>query len=423
VRVLFLSQLWPYPPDSGGKVKAYHALRGLAADHEVTLLAFARPEDSFRDCPEVTSLCRQVKVVVRARSPWRDLRELCLSMARGRAFTLERDRNAEMSAAVTGLCDGREFDVIHADRLHMAAFVPRPTRATTILDAHNVESQVFARLSRGWSNPVRRGLYRLEARRLAAAEGRIVAGFDHVLCVSQADRDNLVALAGPHFAGREPAFSVIPVGVDCHYFGARALLRHPHRLLLVGNLGWPPNAEAAVWCLQRVFPCLRRALPQVRLVIIGARAPLAVRRLARPPGVILRGYVPDLRPEYAQAAALLVPLRSGSGLRVKILEAFAAGLPVVSTTVGAEGIEAVSDRHLLLADDARAFAAAAIRVLTTPRLARRLSAESRSLAESHYDWPLLHDRLRGVYWEIAQNRDRHAQHGRFDLVEPARRGR
>ena len=138
MRVLFLSQLWPYPPDSGGKVKAYHALRGLAADHEVTLLAFARPEDSFRDCPEVTSLCRQVKVVVRARSPWRDLRELGLSMARGRAFTLERDRNREMSAAAASLCREQEFDVIHVDRLHMAAFAPRPTRATTLLDAHNV---------------------------------------------------------------------------------------------------------------------------------------------------------------------------------------------------------------------------------------------------------------------------------------------
>ena len=169
-------------------------------------------------------------------------------------------------------------------------------------------------------------------------------------------------------------------------------------LLHIGTMFYPPNADAVRWFVAEVFDRIRAAVPDARFVVVGARPPADIAALHDPArGIEVRGYVPDIAPLLAEAAATVVPTRAGSGMRVKILEAMAMGLPVVSTTVGAEGIVAVPETHLLIADDAPAFADAAVRLLSDSALRARLRAQAHALAAARYDWHVTGAMLCSLY--------------------------
>ncbi len=406
MNILFLSQLLPYPLDSGAKVKTYHTLRLLSERHRVTLLTFLRNERERDFLPHLEGMCEQVKTCPLPRSRGRDARSLLGALASGRSFLVERDFTPAMEALVQEYLGREEIDVVHADRLQMTQYVRHCNGARRVLDQHNVESEIVQHLAARAAG-IRKFLLRQEYRNLRRVEAQSCARFQHVMCVSERDRQGLERLlreecarsasGQPDGAAGRPRMHVTPIGVDCTEIKPPGAPKEEGRLLFVGPLNWPPNAEAVMWFVKEVWPQIQRRRPQAKFRVVGANAPRAVRQMARAPGIELAGYVEDLLPELGRATAMVVPLQAGSGLRVKILTAMAAGLAVVSTSVGYAGIEAVPGEHLLVADRAEEFAQAVISLLDNRARRRGLEQAGRQLVETRYDWPVVGRKLQEVY--------------------------
>lgn len=391
MRILFASQLLPFPLDAGPKVRSYYVLRHLAeAGHGVTLLCFVRPEDRPQHLAEMARWCRAVEPVPISRSRLRDLRDGALSLVSQTPFLIRRDRRPEMDTRIARLLAAGSFDAFHADQLWMAPLADLcGTVGLKVLDQHNAVFKVPERLASHHPNPAARVLLRKEASKLARFERATVDRFDDVVWVSQEDREAVCGRAGTR---RQ---HVIPIAVDPRA-SAPVSRPRPSRVTFLGGLHWPPNADGVRWFAEHVWPAVSGAVPGATLTVIGKGAGrvLASDPLAR---IDVRGYVEDLRALLSETAAFVVPLRTGAGMRVKILDAWCWGLPIVSTTVGAEGIDVTPGENLLVADDPAAFADALVRVLKDSALACRIAAGGRATVEAHYDWRRVYEAWSQVY--------------------------
>ncbi len=420
-RVLLLTQLLPYPLDSGAKVRQYYVLRHLAQRREVTLVCFRRDTDRAESVDHLRQFCRTIVTVPMRRTRTLEGKALLRCFASGQPFTIVRDERPEMYAQLERL-EG-PFAVIHADQLSMAPYALHAARALAngsdspprlVLDAHNAYYLIPERMSQTATSPAKKWFLRREAALMARYEAETYRRFDHVVTVTDEDR---AALEGQfhRFGLPKPPFTTIPICINA---GATAMERRPdpHGLLLLGGLHWPPNADAARWLVRHVWPTVRAKVPGARLFIVGARPPEELLALGDFRGIrhphqagdapiVVTGYVDDPAPFIECSAALLAPLRSGGGMRVKIIEAMNWGLPVISTAIGCEGIQALPGHDLLVADEPAAFAAACVDLLTTPSLAARLSANGRQLVRREYHWRDMYSQFDVVYGLPSKSRD------------------
>ncbi len=386
MRVLMLTQVVVYPADAGPKVKTLQVLRHLAQHHEVIYCSFVRGEEEMRGAEKLREFCARIEMVPMRRSRLADARYLLESLLLGDSFILRRDERAEMRAKVAQLLKEEQIDVMHVDQLNMMRFVPSDWQGTVVLDEHNAVWQVVERLQKGARNPLLRLLLGREVRVVRKLEGQACRRAQIVLAVSEHDREALHEVAG-----NAVPVEVVPITVDAGQFTAiwearQANEPRPDHLFTIGTMFWPPNSEGVAWWLREGYDRLRTLRPDVTYDIVGARPPQYLLALAeQKPGVRAHGYVADAAPFWLESTALIVPLLSGGGVRVKILEAMAMGVPVVSTTVGCEGLEVQDGVHLLIADTPQAFATACARLLTDARLVRLLARNARQLILERYD--------------------------------------
>ncbi len=412
MRILLLTNVLPYPLDSGAKVRAYYMLRYLAARHEVTLVSFGRDSDRADALEHLKSLCKGVSVVAMKRTRLADARAFIRSVLNGQPFTVLRDARHEMDAALTDLVSRQPYDAIHADQLSMAQYallaraVMRPqAQPLLLLDAHNAYYLIPRRMAEVARNPAVKMMLLREARLLEKYEADIYQRFQHVLTVTDEDLRAIRQLR--QFAGDAPHFTMLPICIDGD-LPRKARRSDARGLLFIGGLHWPPNADAVRWFASEIWPVVHAEVPAARVYIVGARAPDDIRALGDFPGIrqpeqsgdapiVVTGYVDNPEPFISASAALIVALRSGGGMRVKIIEALQWGLPIVTTTVGGEGINLTARQDAMVADDARQFARAVIEVLNNPALSGRLSDNGRQLVQSRYDWHKVYSALDGIY--------------------------
>lgn len=390
MRILFLTQVLPYPLDAGPKARAYHVLRHLASrGHALTLVSFVRETDRPEDIECLKRFCRSVQTVKMHRSRTRDAWELLRSLALGKPFLVTRDWIPEMAAKIRSILDAeRPFDVIHADQLWMAPYALMARRASAdvrppaaILDQHNAVFQIPQRLADAESNLFKKILLRLEADKMARFEASACRQFNQVVWVTEQDRQALNALTAA--VGDVPKGTVIPISIDTAE--ERVINRRPdaRRVTFLGGLHWPPNRQGVLWFKNRVWPSIAAKVPDAVFTVIGKDPPVQVASAEK---VEIRGYVEDPAPLLAETAVFVIPLLAGGGMRVKLLDAWSWGLPVVSTRIGAEGILVEDGRDALIADQPEAFANAAVRLLREPSLAELLARNGRAKAERLYDW-------------------------------------
>jgi glycosyltransferase involved in cell wall biosynthesis len=290
-----------------------------------------------------------------------------------------RHYHRQVAAAITATAAVRAPDVLYLD--HLDSFVyPDCARALTVGDLHNVYSTLLARTADEQPSSIWRWYMAREARLLALAEQRAAVRARLLLAVSSLDAAHFSDIGATDVA-------VVPNGVDCVRYADLPVGREqsPPVILFLGAMSWAPNASAAEFLAVHVLPRVRQVVPDARLQIVGREPSDRVKALAQCPGVEVTGAVKDVRPYLENASMLAVPLTAGGGTRLKILEAFAAGLPVVSTPVGCEGIDAENGRHLLVADPSD-FVDAVARGLADRGMLSRLAAEARALARDRYDW-------------------------------------
>ncbi len=433
MRILFLTQIIPFPPDAGPKVKTWHVLQHLAdKGHEITLASFVRGEEE-KYVDELRRVCAEVYTVPIHRSRLADLLFWIRSVFSGRPFLIERDDIPAMRSLVGDLLQTGFFDVVHADQLTMTQFIipkkvgptgknqlqkddapemignlrnkPGPRdRTKRIFDAHNAVWTILQRIqemSRFYLLP----FLSREVKRIKTYEGMIVHTFDQTLAVSEIDYQALSAaeheyckVAGTNM--REPdRISVIPIAVDISEYQRIAPLNSNTNILAMGTLHYPPNADGIRWFMHDIFPLVKDKIPEVTLTIVGKNPPsdLVTTAATMPNAITVTGYVPDLQPYLEAADVMVVPVRSGGGMRVRILEGLAWGIPMVTTTIGLEGIKAVPGRDILVADDDMGFAQAVCSLLASEALRSRMSENGLQLAKHRYDWQVVLSELDRVY--------------------------
>ena len=403
--ILFLTQILPYPLDSGAKIRQYYMLRHLVRRHEVTLVSFSRADDPSEAIEHLQSICQAVHPVPMHRSAWRNLRAAAKGMLTGLPMIVARDEMAEMEVTLRRLLTERTFDLIHADQLSMAWWgrlasrLAVPASPRTLLDEHNAIYLLTRRMADTERNPVRRVIMAREARAFARYEAEMCRAFDAILTVTKEDREHLLALFSPD--DREllaDKFTVVPICVDPEQVSPVA---HQDSgiptVLHLGTMFWPPNIHGVLWFAREVLPLVHRQVPEARFIVVGKNPPAEVQALEADPRIEVTGYVADPMPHLEAADAFVVPLHAGGGMRVKIVDAWLWGLPIVSTPIGAEGIRVQSEENLLLAENVEAFAQATVRLLTDTVLNRRLRIRGRTWVETHYAWQAAYQRVDEVY--------------------------
>ncbi len=403
MKILFLTQVLPYPLDAGPKVRAYYVLRHLTQRHDVTLVSFVRATDTPAAQAHLRRYCTALHTTPMPRSKVRDGYHLLRSLLTGQPFIIARDWNQQMVRLLKQvMADQGPFDAIHADQLWMApyALLARQWQRTPlqlVLDQHNAVFMIPERMAGDGANLLKRQLLALEAQKLARYEVESCSRFDHVTWVTAEDYAAVKAQANGHQPPL-PNAGIIPICGEVAEAPPIVRKAGARRLTFVGGLHYPPNAQGICWFAEQIFPLILAAAPDVILTVIGKQPPALLQQLGIPAANLdVVGFADRVEPYLAETAVFLVPLLAGGGMRVKIIDGWKWGMPIVSTTIGAEGIKSVPGHNILIADTPAAFAKATLDLLQSPEQAQLLAAHGRCWLEEHYDWRKVYRRWDTIY--------------------------
>ncbi len=377
--LLFLAHRIPFPPNKGDKIRSFHLLRHLSTRYAVHLGAFVDDPDDWQYVDALKPYCASIKLL-----PLNPRRAKLFSLSglfTDEALTLPYYRSRELKRWAAGLANSGQVTRGLAFSSAMAQFMPTQL-SQRVLDMVDVDSDKWSQyaLTQRWPMS---WLYAREGRKLAAWEAKMAQDFDATLLVSD-DEAALLQRRVPQARHKIGAFEN---GVDAEYFSPARDYPNPYPsgvlgVAFTGAMDYWPNVDAVSWFAERVFPAIREAVPAAQFTIVGSRPTDAVLALARQPGVVVTGSVPDVRPYLAHAACAVAPLRIARGIQNKVLEAMAMARPVVVTEQAAEGIRAEVGRDFLLARDEAGLASAVIAQLQ----ARAACAPARACILAHYDW-------------------------------------
>jgi glycosyltransferase involved in cell wall biosynthesis len=377
------------PVDTGGKIRSYNILRKLAERHEVTFLSYyggRRDEDYER---EICERLAGTKVIYTATRDTTTLERNLLYLRRlpSRApFGVTKFLSREVQRLLAQWLNEGRFDVAVCDFLGSTLNFPRKSATPVVLFQHNVESILWGRHAEHEANSIKRIAFKLEAAKMLRYERAAVGRFDHVIAVSEYDRAQMKMMTD------EACISVVPTGVDLQQYQAAAGESAVKPVVIfLGSMDWEANVDGVTYFCREIWPQVKRATPEVRFRIVGRNPDRRIQQLASD-DIEVTGRVPSVIEHLRQSAVFVVPLRIGGGTRLKIYEAMAMRKAVVSTTIGAEGLDVHHGRDILLADDPQTFADFVIELLRDHPKRMRLEAAAGEQA-ARYDWSVVTDRF------------------------------
>lgn len=380
MRILFLATWFPYPLDNGSKIRAYYLLRALAERHEVTLVSFAFGT-AQPDRPQgLRELCRAIHTVkvnpfeVNQSTPIRRFASLSPVVTRPLPA---------MQSLLREVTSGEDFTAVIASTQAMAVYATQSLKIRCrVLEEHNSLSRLMADRLRSARGPIEWARSWLGWRKARLYEARLFAQFDLITMVSKQDCATSRAL----IADRPERVRLVPNGVDVHWNRLCHEWSSVTGLVYNGSLAYQANLEAVDFFLAEVYPTVKKQIPDATFSVTGSIEDVDIDRYAGDPSIILTGNVSDVRPIVSRAGAVVAPIRTGGGTRLKILEAMALGTPVVATSKAAEGLDVTDGRDILVADDPVVFADRTVQVLSDHKLARTIAQNARQLVEERYNW-------------------------------------
>ena len=415
MRILFLCLRCPYPPQRGDRIRSYNFIKQLSKRHGITLVFFAESESDIEAVKHLQPFCERVEWVKFSPS-FASINTAihCLSRI---PLQVHYWYSPQMQRKINQLLAEENFQLIHAQLFRMGQYVIKTEGIAKVLDLCDSLALNLSRRAELDCTP-KRFLVKLEEKRVRRYEVEIMKAFDSGTVVAHFDRDYLLN------QDNSLNLSVVPMGVDLKYFQPLKVNNDSNRgdvtkkqnmtltvqedfaddrsknLLFTGTMNYFPNSDAVIYFCNNVFPLIQKRYPDATFYIVGNYPTEQIRRLSDQKGVVVTGYVPDIRPYFEKASVFVAPLRAGSGIQTKNLEAMAMGIPVVTTSIGAMGLEAETDTELLIADTPETFAERVIHLIENPDIRRNLADAGRKRVEASYDWQVLVNRLEQVYDRI-----------------------
>jgi glycosyltransferase involved in cell wall biosynthesis len=396
LHVVMIDEELPYPPTSGKRIRTLNLTLRLARRHRLTYVCHRNADAQEARTAAAFFVDHGIEpVLVERRVPPRSgpgfYLRLAANLLSSLPYSVASHRSRALGEALQRVAAAGPVDLWHCEWTPYAAALAGLSGAPRLVMAHNVESVIWQRYRETESNRLKRWYIDRQWRKFIAFERAALTAVDQTVAVSDLDADRL----RQEFGVRR--VDVVENGVDTAAFRPGAARRSPGRLLFLGSLDWRPNLDGVARFLD-VFPRIRAEEPTATLALVGRQPPEALRRRATAtPGVLLHADVPDVRPYLDETALMVVPLRIGGGSRLKILEALAAGVPVVSTRVGAEGLHLEPGRHLTVVEDVADLPPAVLAMLRDPAAAAAQAARGREQVLRRYDWEVLADQLERIW--------------------------
>ena len=384
MRVLWVKSGGLAPLDTGGKIRSFNLFKELARRCELDLFTFYAKHDGDSHA-ELSRYCHDVHCVpleIAEKNSLGDLRHYITNLLSLRPYSMAKYCRPEVSRRLRQLLTAQIYDVILCDFLLTAAVIPWDYAAPKVLFTHNVEAQIWERHYKTSRNPVWKAVSWREFRTLDRFERRCIQQADHVLTVSETDRDIFARTIEPE------KITVIPTGVDLDYFQpGKKEDERVDSMVFTGSMDWTPNEDAICYFVDQILPRILTEIPAVQLWVVGRNPTGKLQALAAAnPSVKITGTVEDIRPYVHRSSVYVVPLRIGGGTRIKIFEAMAMGKAIVSTTIGAEGLPIHHEKDLILADEPEKFARRVISLMRNPVERGDLGRAARVLVEQKYSW-------------------------------------
>jgi polysaccharide biosynthesis protein PslH len=373
-----------FPADTGGKIRSLNILSRLAKKAEIHAVSFAEPNRDAAGIAEMKRIFAGYTPVFRTESRKYSTRfysELLTNQFSSWPYFLAKCNTPTFRRAVSELAGSKRFDLVFCDFLQTAAPLRRLIARPKVVFEHNVEFSLRKRKWQQEQQPLRRLVYGAEWKKTRRIEAEVCRSFDHVITVSEDDRQTLETEFGITQS------STIPTGVNTDFFSPSTQRPQRGRLVFVGSMDWDPNEDGAAWFLRDIYPRVRKAVPEASFAIVGRAPSPRLRAIAeKEPGVEITGWVPDVRPHLANAEVVVVPLRVGGGTRIKIPEAMAMAKAVVATPIGAEGLPFHDGRQIRIAERPEQFARAVVELVNNASLRNSIAQAARDEVVNHHGW-------------------------------------
>jgi glycosyltransferase involved in cell wall biosynthesis len=395
VRILWLKTELLHPIDKGGKIRTYQMLKELKKAHHITYLTLddgSADVDALEKSSEYAHRTITVPHRTATKFSTKFYFELANNLVSSLPYALQKYVSAEMRKTTEKLARSSDYDIIVCDFLTPAVNLPENLPVPTLLFQHNVEAMIWRRHYEIAQAAPKKAFMKMQWRRTADYEKQACRRFDWVAAVSKEDAETM--------RGEYEIENVadVPTGVDTEFFApAGNGEKDEYNLVFTGSMDWLPNEDAIQWFCDEILPLVRREIPQVSLTVVGRNPfPSLVELSKRDESIIVTGRVPDVRPFMEKASAYIVPIRIGGGTRLKIYEAMAMELPIVSTSVGAEGLPVTGGEEILLRDTPQEFADAIVELLKNKSLARRIGEQAAQTVRRKFGWQTVADNFAGL---------------------------
>ena len=390
MEVCFCAHRLPYPPIAGGRIETYEMIAGLVdRGHSVTLVTYGSDEEAAAEM-EATSGCT-VRLVPGV--PDRTLGNLTRNLVSRDPLPVMKARTPEYTETVRRAA--QDADVVHLHALqpsYLARELPDPT--PTVIRFNNVKYEIYRQFAKYTDNPGKAAYAYLQFLKTRRYEAKIADQATVSLTISPEDRDRLREV------GSEGTIRVVPPGVDLERFAPDGTDEPGDTITFFGSMDYHPNEDAVRWFGREIFPEISRRYPEATFEIVGKNPSDRIERLGEQRGITVTGFVEDIREYIRRATVIVIPIRVGTGVRIKVLHAMAMGKPTVTTTVGKQGIGFEDGIHGLVADTASAFVDAVSELIADPEAREQYGAQARALMEREHDWATITERLEAEYRRI-----------------------
>jgi len=391
-----------YPPIYGGRIRRYNLLKYLSKNNNITLLSFIKTKEDLRNIEGIKEYCNAVETVLISSN---SVKDRLISKFR-KAFLYRfffypeivlSFYSKKMKKKIKELLSKSHYDLVLIEYWYMGQYVDSCKKFITVLDEVDVEFLRWQQLVEIEKDIAKRRYALSLYRRVKRYELKVVKKFDSILAVTSKDKDILIKY------NRDLNISVIPPCVDTSYFKPATVQNNSKSLVFVGSMSAIFNSDAMLYFCREILPLILKKIPEVHLYIVGLNPPQEIINLADK-NVTITGTVDDIRPYVYKASVFVAPLRFGSGIKGKVLEAMALGRPVVTTSIGAQGLSVVSGKHLIIEDDHQKFAAKTIELLSNDDLRQKLIKNGLKLVNEKYTWDMIIPELNKILHELVVNK-------------------